>query len=221
MSVICPLKCPISLLFDFPVRVAGQPVTCSICHKSGHLPRDCPFSGLCLRCKQPGHMARDCPQPWGPSSSSSSPLVPTSSASASSPQFVSSSVPSSSSSVPASTIQSTPVQSILSSATVPSTSVSAPVLSVQSQELTIPEDGEVVMSSDLSVADASPPRRPRPRVPSSADYKKLVRVVLPKVKLGSDPSTVKKLCLSMVKVHKLSVSDDECARVAASVCSNF
>ena len=46
---------------DFPVRVfhAGQPVICSICHESGHLPRDCPFSGLCLRCKQPGHMARE------------------------------------------------------------------------------------------------------------------------------------------------------------------
>ena len=43
-------------VFDFPVRVfhAGEPVTCSICHESGHLPRDCPFSGLCLRCKQPG-----------------------------------------------------------------------------------------------------------------------------------------------------------------------
>ena len=79
--------------------------------------------------------------------------------------------------------------------------------------LTTPEDGEVFMSSDLSVADASPPRRPRPRVPSSADYKKLVRLALPKVKLGSDSSTVKKLCLSMVKTHKLSVSDDECTRV--------
>ena len=168
-------------------------------------------------------MARDCTQPWGPSSfsSSSSPPVSTSSAPVSSPQFVPSSVPSSSSSVPASTIQSTPVQSVVSSATVPSTSVSAPVPSVQSHELTTPEDGEMFMSSDLSVADASPPRRPRPRVPSSADYKKLVRLVLPKVKLGSDSSTVKKLCLSMVKTHKLSVSDDECARVAASMCSKL
>ena len=128
-------------------------------------------------------------------------------------------MPSSSSSVPASTIQSTPVQSVPSSATVPSTSVSAPVPFVQSQELITPEDGEV-MSSDHSEADASPPRRPRPRVPSSVDYRKLVRLVLPKVKLGSDLSTVKKLCLSMVKVHKLNVSDDECARNAASVCSN-
>ena len=206
---------------DFPVRVfhAGQPVVCSICHESGRLSRDCPFSGLCLRCKQPGHMACHCTQPWGPSSSS--PPVSTSSAPVSSPQFVPSSVPSSSSSVFASTIESTPVQSVLSSATVPSTSVSSPVPSVQSHELTTPEDGEVFMSSDLSVADASPPRRPRPGVPSSADYKKLVRLVLPKVKLGSDSSTVKKLCLSIVKTHKLSVSDDECARVAASVCSNF
>ena len=209
-------------VFDFPVSAfhAGQPVTCSICHESGHLPRDCPFSGLCLRCKQPGHMARDFPQPWGPSSSSSSPPVPTSSAPVSSPQFVLSSVPSSSSSVPASTIQSTPVQSVLSSATVPSTSVSAPVPSVQSQELTTPEDGEVIISSDLSVADGSPPRRPFPRVPCSADYKKFVRLVLPKVKLGSDSSTVKKLCLSMVKTRK-TVSDDECAHVAAFVCCNF
>ena len=165
-------------------------------------------------------MARDCPQPCGPSSSSSKPSLPTSSAPVSSPQFVPFSVPSSSSSVPASTIQSTPVQSALSSPTVPSTSVSAPVPSVQSQELTIPGDGEVFMSSDLSVADASPPRRPRPRVPSSADHKKLVSLVLPEAKLGSDPSTVKKLCLSMVKAHKLSVSDDEWARVAASVCFN-
>ena len=71
------------------------------------------------------------------------------------------------------------------------------------------------MSSDLSDADASPPRRPRSRVPSSVDHKKLVRLVLPKVKPGSDSSTVKKLCLFMVKAHKLNVSDDEYARVAA------
>ena len=102
-------------VFEFPVRVfhAGQPVTCSICHESGHLPQDCRFSGLCLRCKQPGHMARNCPQPWGPSSSS--PHVPTSSAPVSSPQFVPSSVPFSSSSVPASSIQYTFCHPLLSS----------------------------------------------------------------------------------------------------------
>ena len=47
------------------------------------------------------------------------------------------------------------MQPVLSSATVPSIFVSAPVPSVQSQELVTPEDGEVVMSSDLSEADAS------------------------------------------------------------------
>ena len=119
---------------DFPARVfhAGQPVICSFCHESGHLPRDCPFSGLCMCCKQPGRMARNCLQLWGPSSSSSSLPVPTSSQPVSSPQFLPSSVLSSSSSVPVSTIQSTPVQSVRSS---------APVPSVQSQELVTPEDG--------------------------------------------------------------------------------
>ena len=65
----------------FPVGVfhAGQPVICSVCHESGHLPRACPFSGLCLCCKQPGHVVRNCVQAWGPSSSSSSPPVSTSS----------------------------------------------------------------------------------------------------------------------------------------------
>ena len=135
-------------------------------------------------------MARDCTQPWGPSTSSFS-LLSTSSAPVSSPQFVSSvpfSVPSSSPSAPASTIQSTPVQSVLSSATVPSTSVSAPVPS----ELVTPEDGEVVRSLDHSEADAFPPRRPRPRVPSPVDC---IKLVLPRVRLGSDSSTVKKLCV--------------------------
>ena len=35
-------------VFDFPVRVfhAIQLVTCSICHESGHLPRDCPVPVL-------------------------------------------------------------------------------------------------------------------------------------------------------------------------------
>ena len=56
-------------------------------------------------------------------------------------------------------------------------------------------DGEVVMSSNHSEADASPPRRPRPRVPSSVDYRKLLRLVLPKVRLGSDSYTVKKFSI--------------------------
>ena len=125
---------------DFPVHVfhAGQPVICSVCHESGHLPRACPFSGLCLRCKQPGHVARNCTQAWGPSSSSCSPPV------------------SISSSVPVSTSQST------SSTTVPSTSVSstlsAPVPSVQSQSQVLSEasleDREIAESSEAGASSS-------------------------------------------------------------------
>ena len=247
-------------VLDFPARVfhPGQPVQCTICHESGHLPRACPFSSLCLRCKQPGHLARNCTQAWGPSSSSSSPLMSTSP------------------SVPVSTSQST------SSATVPSTSVSsalsAPVPSVQSQSQVLseasledreiaesseagassslsssvtpvtvqstpvavssvspptavspvsccsaaPRDEDVSMSSELSVAGASSPwpavspRRPRT---SSSDFKRLIRLVVPKIKLGSDVSVVKKQCIALAKSHKLNVSAEECARIASSVCS--
>ena len=56
------------------------------------------------------------------------------------------------------------------------------------------------------------------RVPSS-DYKRLVHLTLPKVKPGSDLSTVKKLCLSLIKSRKLNVTDGECARIASSICS--
>ena len=245
---------------DFPVRVfhAGQPVICSVCHESGHLPRACPFSGLCLRCKQPGHLARNCTRAWGPSSSSSSPPVSTSS------------------SVPVSTSQST------SSTTVPSTSVSsalsAPVPSVQSQSQVLseasledgeiaesseagassslsssvtpvtvqstpvavssvspptavspvsccsaaPRDEDVSMSSELLVAGASSPRpdvSPRPPRTSSADFNRLIRLVVPKIKLGSDVAVVKKQCIALCMSHKLNVSAEECARIASSVCS--
>ena len=222
---------------DFPVRVfhAGQPVVCSICHESGHLPRHCPFSGLCLRCKQPGHMARHCTQPWGPSSSSSS--------SSSSPPV------STSSSVPVSTSQST------SSTTVPSTSVSsalsAPVPSVQSQSKVlseasleyreIAESSEAGASSSLSssvtpvtvqstpvaVSSVSPPTAVSPVSccsadvsprTSSADFKRLIRLVVPKIKLGSDVSVVKKQCIGLAKSHKLNVSAEECTYTYCFVC---
>ena len=49
-----------------------------------------------------------------------------------------------------------------------------------------------------------------PRI-SSGDYKKLIRLVVPKVKL------VKKQCLALVKTHKLNVSADECACITLSV----
>lgn len=52
----------------------------------------------------------------------------------------------------------------------------------------------------------------------SADRKKLVRLVVPKFKLASDMSTVKKLCLSLSKLHKLNVSVEECACITSSMC---
>ena len=208
-----------------------------------NVPRACPFSGLCLRCKQPGHVARNCTQAWGPSSSSSNPLLSTSS------------------SVPVSTSQST------SSTTVPSTSVSsalsAPVPPVQSQSQVLseasledretaesseagassflsssvtpvtvqstpvavssvspptavspvsccsaaPRDEDVSTSSELSVAGASSPWPAvshRPPRTSSADFKRLIRLVVPKIKLGWDVSVVKKQCIALAKSHKLT-----------------
>ena len=79
------------------------------------------------------------------------------------------------------------------------------------------------MSTEPSEAGASSFKPARPsnvsRVTPTIDYKRLVRLVLSKVKPGCALSTVKKLCLSLVKVHKLNVSDDECTRIAASVYS--
>ena len=64
-----------------------------------------------------------------------------------------------------------------------------------------------------------PPVSSRPPRVSSAAYKRLIRLVVPKVKLGSDSSAVKKQCLALAKAHKLNVSDDDCARIASAVCS--
>ncbi|XP_067048584.1 uncharacterized protein [Acropora muricata] len=78
------------------------------------------------------------------------------------------------------------------------------------------------MSSELSVAGASSPRpavSPRPPRTSSADFKRLIRLVVPKIKLGSDVSVFKKQCIALAKSHKLNVSAEECSRIASSVCS--
>lgn len=53
----------------------------------------------------------------------------------------------------------------------------------------------------------------------STDYKKLVRLIIPKVKLGSEMSSVEKQCLSLSRSHKLNVSDQECASIVSSMCS--
>ena len=77
------------------------------------------------------------------------------------------------------------------------------------------EPSEVGASSSRSVRSSNVPH-----VTPVPDYRKLVRFVLPKVKPGSDSSAVKKLCLSLVKAHKLNVSEDGCACITAPVCSN-
>lgn len=130
-------------------------------------------------------------------------------------------VPSTTVSAPVSfvTAVSAPVSSVLPvSSSVPSLSpLSVPVPSVSanvpvSSCSATSRDENVSMSPEPSVVGS-------PRTVSSADYKKLIRLVVPKVKLGSDFSTVKKQCLSLAKSHKLNVSAEECARIASSVCS--
>ena len=131
---------------EFPVRVfhPGQPVICSICREPGHLPRACPFSGLCLRCKQPGHTARNCTQAWGHSSSS----VPASSSSASVSMSVDPSV------LPcASTPSSTPVPSV-------------PPATVPVPDVPVPDDSVPATGSgddgDLSSVSSDHPDPPAP-----------------------------------------------------------
>ena len=38
----------------------GQAIECDICEKTGHIDKDYPFRGKCLRCGQAGHLYRDC-----------------------------------------------------------------------------------------------------------------------------------------------------------------
>ena len=73
MSVCNPIPSSLNVLgFVCHTWHPGQPVHCTICKESGHLPRACPLSGLCRRCKQPGHVARECGQAGGQSRPSSS-----------------------------------------------------------------------------------------------------------------------------------------------------
>ena len=246
MSFTDPL--PSSLhVASCPVRVwhPGQPAFCSVCREPGHLPRDCRYSGLCRKCRQPGHVARNCPSSTSllssdPTSVPASPAFSPESTPEPSPLSTPapvSSVPPAPSSTPVSTSAPVPVTipstSVLSVLTSPVSlpTVQSPASSVTNFQVPVfpvsadvpLEEGEIVMSSDPSEADASPSKPARPsnvsRVTPVNDYKKLVRLVLPKVKPGSVSSTVKKLCLSIVKTHKLNVSEDECARIADSVCS--
>ena len=75
MSVCNPIPSSLNVL-GFVCRTwhPGQPVHCTICKESGHLPRACPLSSSCRRCKQPGHVAHECGQAGGqPRPSSSAP----------------------------------------------------------------------------------------------------------------------------------------------------
>ena len=215
--------------FECRVWYPGQPAFCSVCRSSDHLSRACPLSGLCRRCNQPGHVARESVRAWGqrrpPAPVASDPGVSSEEEDLSS---VSSEVAKPTLPVPSTTVSapvsfvtavSAPVSSVLPvSSSVPSLSpLSIPVPSVSanvpvSSCSATSRDENVSMSPEPSVVGS-------PRTVSSADYKKLIRLVVPKVKLGSDFSTVKKQCLSLAKSHKLNVSAEECARIASSVCS--
>ena len=131
---------------DFPVCVfhAGQPVICSVCHESGHLPQACPFSGLCLRCKQPGQVARNCTLAWG--SSSSNAPVPASSSSTPVSMSVDPSVSST-----ASTSSTAPVLSV------PSVTAPASVSAVTAVSTPIPSVLPV-STSPVPVSSAFPPQ---------------------------------------------------------------
>ena len=46
--------------YQCKVSYYGQAKECDICEKIGHIAKDCPFRGKCLRCSQAGHLYRDC-----------------------------------------------------------------------------------------------------------------------------------------------------------------
>ena len=137
--------------------------------------------------------------------------------------------------VPSVPVTSVPSTSVLSVSVFPvsSPTVQSPVTSTSNFQVPVfpvsadvpLKEGEIAMFSEPSEAGASSSKPARssnvPRVTPANDYKKLVRLVLPKVKPGSISSNVKKLCLSLVKTHRLNVSDDECSRIAESICSKF
>ena len=50
---------------DVHVKISypGQSIECDLCKRLGHVARDCPMKGKCLRCGQSGHVSRSCPNP--------------------------------------------------------------------------------------------------------------------------------------------------------------
>ena len=57
------------------------------------------------------------------------------------------------------------------------------------------------------------------RLSQSSVLKTLIRLLVVKIKLGSDDSTVKKQATSQINSHKLSVGEGELCRVVNSVVS--
>ena len=233
---------------EFPVRVfhPGQPVTCSICREPGHLPRACPFSGLCLRCKQPGHAARNCTQAWGPSSTpvsvpSTVPVPVPVPASSSTPvaMSVDPSVLPCASSTPVSSVTavSTPIPSVLPVSTSPP--VPAPVSSCPAVPPSRPSTSTASVPAPVSSRPAAPPSRPSTSAhgsPSTASLtpgiKKLSRLLLNKARENSvfhtsaqggyytfdlDARSLFKLCQVIIKTHRLNVSEDEAHALAAAM----
>ena len=194
----------------------GQPIICTICRESGHLPRACPLSGLCRRCKQPGHVARECAQvcdpprppepPPDPSPPSSEPIVLPPTESTVSPSAESTVPPSTEPTVPPLVFPSFPVSTPVSfPAPAPSLVLGPPPVPLA------PGGEEVVMSSEPSRG----PLVPHPL--DSSDVKKLTRLLLVKVKPGSDASALSKQAKALCKSQKLSVSESELRRVVDAI----
>ena len=176
------------------------------CQQPGHKARNCPSST--------STSAPSSVPPSGPASPVSTPeSTPEPSPPSTPVSFMSAPVPSPVPSPAVSTSASTPVTSILSTSVlsvlvspVSSPTVQLPVSSVSNFQVPVfpvsvdvpLEDGEIAMSSEPSEAGASSSKPARPsnvsRVRPVNDYKKLVRLILPKVKPGSVSSAVKKLC---------------------------
>ena len=204
MSVKQSIPSSLNVLgFVCRVWYPGQPIICSICRQSGHLPQACPLSGLCRRCKQPGHVARECAQVRDPPRPPEPPPVePPPSPSVSTVSTESTVAP-----LPEPTVPP-PV-----SAPVPSTAPASPPVLGSPSVPSAPGGEEVTMSSE-------PPRSPVvPHPLDSHDVKKLTRLLLVKVKPGSDASVLSKQAKALCKSHKLSVSESELRRVVDAISS--